>query len=326
MTTCAGARVRGEIDRVGIGGTVRAADATDATDAAELAGAGSTAGAVGAAGPIGVDVVGLPTVVHDPDGVDPALRGVAVGEDRSARATAADPAVIAIALALIGLVVMIITGVAVSSSGDDHLAFLGLGVETTTAQVFLTGAIFAWLFVIALWLLRSGLQRSNARCAQLAVRRARREEARRSSGLGDWLGFGPADSQHAEPVACASVEDTLPDVYAQTWPDAEPPGQWFGLGIGGAGGISGIGGAGGTGPGADDGGPPHRGDGGPDLTHRSVAAARDQAGADAPRYASGPGAGRPDLHGRAGRPGVPGRTGFLGIGVDRRGQGRQIGR
>lgn len=240
---------------------------------------------------------------------------------------------IAIALALIGLVVMITTGVAVSSSGDDHLAFLGIGVETTTAQVFLTGAIFAWLFVIALWLLRSGLQRSNTRCAQLAVRRARREEARRSSaGLGSWLGFGPADAQHAEPVALASVEDTLPDVYAQTWPDAEPTGQWFGLGIGGTGGIGGAGGAGGVGgagSGGDDGGPPHRGDGGPDLTHRRVAAARDQAGASTPRYASGPGAGRPDLHGRAGLRGFSGGsggTGFLGIGVDRRGQGRQIGR
>jgi hypothetical protein len=94
---------------------------------------------------------------------------------------------IAVALALIGLVVMIATGVAASSTSGDHLTFLGVGVQTTTAQVFLTGAIFGWVFVIALWLLRLGMRRSGERCAQLAARRSRR--------VGAWFGFGFGDAE-----------------------------------------------------------------------------------------------------------------------------------
>ncbi|WP_194913338.1 hypothetical protein, partial [Catenulispora rubra] len=94
---------------------------------------------------------------------------------------------IAVALGLLGLVVMIATGVAASSTGDDHLVFLGVGVQTTTAQVFLTGAIFGWVFVIALWLLRTGMQRSGQRCAQLAARRSRRAS--------EWLGFSEGDGE-----------------------------------------------------------------------------------------------------------------------------------
>ena len=93
---------------------------------------------------------------------------------------------IAVALGLLSLVVLIATGVAASSTGGDHLTFLGLGVQTTTAQVFLTGAIFGWVFVIALWLLRLGIQRSGARCAQLAARRSRRAS--------QWLGFSQDDA------------------------------------------------------------------------------------------------------------------------------------
>lgn len=93
---------------------------------------------------------------------------------------------IAVALGLIGLVVLIATGVAASSTTDDHLTFLGVGVQTTTAQVFLTGAIFGWVFVIALWLLRVGMHRSGERCAQRAARRGRR--------AGDWLGFSESES------------------------------------------------------------------------------------------------------------------------------------
>ncbi|MEZ0106347.1 hypothetical protein ABH920_000328 [Catenulispora sp. EB89] len=93
---------------------------------------------------------------------------------------------IAVALGLLSLVVMIATGVAASSTADDHLTFLGVGVQTTTAQVFLTGAIFGWAFVIALWLLRLGMHRSGQRCAQLAARRSRRAS--------EWLGFSEGDA------------------------------------------------------------------------------------------------------------------------------------
>lgn len=94
---------------------------------------------------------------------------------------------IAVALGLLGLVVMIATGVAASSTGGDHLTFLGVGVQTTTAQVFMTGAIFGWVFVIALWLLRVGIHRSGERCAQLARRRSQRAS--------EWLGFGRAKAK-----------------------------------------------------------------------------------------------------------------------------------
>ncbi|MEY9892407.1 hypothetical protein ABIA35_000463 [Catenulispora sp. MAP12-49] len=93
---------------------------------------------------------------------------------------------IAVALGLLSLVVLIATGVAASSTGGDHLTFLGLGVQTTTAQVFLTGAIFGWVFVIALWLLRLGIHRSGTRCAELAARRSRRAS--------QWLGFSQDDA------------------------------------------------------------------------------------------------------------------------------------
>lgn len=94
---------------------------------------------------------------------------------------------IAVALGLISLVVMIATGVAASSTGGDRLTFLGVGVQTTTAQVFITGAIFGWVFVIALWLLRVGMHRSGERCAELAARRSRR--------AGEWLGFSDSEAE-----------------------------------------------------------------------------------------------------------------------------------
>lgn len=97
---------------------------------------------------------------------------------------------IAVALALIGLVVMIATGVAASSTTGDHLTFLGVGVQTTTAQVFLTGAIFGWVFVIALWLLRLGIHKSGERCSQLAARRSRRAS--------QWLGFSEGETDNDE--------------------------------------------------------------------------------------------------------------------------------
>lgn len=246
---------------------------------------------------------------------------------------------IALSLALIGVVVMITTGVAVSSSGDDHLTFLGVGVETTTAQVFLTGAIFAWLFVLALLLLRYGLQRSNTRCAQLAVRRARRSSARGTSGSGAWLGFGPAEAPAHEVAGYVPAEPAPPETCSQTqvWPDAQHGGPWFGAGVPGAPDGGQWFGTGGPGAPGDDGGPPQRGDGGPDLTHRSVAVAGDQAGSSALRDLAGPGArslsrsgsdawnGRADRLGRIDGAGGAGGGGFVGIRVDRRGQGRQIG-
>ena len=210
---------------------------------------------------------------------------------------------IAVALGLLSLVVMIATGVAASSTGGDHLTFLGVGVQTTTAQVFLTGAIFGWVFVIALWLLRVGMHRSGERCAQLAARRSRRAS--------QWLGFGDGEPDHDD------------------WGGWDEWGEWGGMGrrarsdVRGTkpGGIrfratvplesdaalpDGI--IGRTGPTRYHRGAPWRPDGSADQANRAVAGTAEQPGPLGGGHPPGPVTGR-----------------FPGIGVDGGAQRRQIG-
>jgi len=164
---------------------------------------------------------------------------------------------IAVALGLISLVVMIATAVVASSGAEDRLTFLGVGVHTTTAQVFVTGAIFGWLFLVAIWLLRVGLQRSGERCAELAARRRRRPS--------DWLGFGDWDD--------VGDMGELDRVGAR---DRDGSG-WHRGGIGSAGDSSAAG-VGGTGTTRHGGGTPWRSDRRPHNTHRAVATTPDQPG------------------------------------------------
>lgn len=203
---------------------------------------------------------------------------------------------IAVALALLGLVVMIATGVAASSTAGDHLAFLGVGVQTTTAQVFMTGAIFGWVFVIALWLLRVGIHRSGERCAQLARRRSRRAS--------EWLGFGEAETEQD----------------GDGWGGWD---EWGGLGRGTRGGRArfriaapedGFDGVrprrivGRTGATGDGRGAPGRADGRADLAYRAVAGAGEQPGPMGGGHAAGPVAG-----------------GLVGLGVGGGAEGGQVG-
>lgn len=208
---------------------------------------------------------------------------------------------IAVALGLLGLVVMIATGVAASSTGGDHLTFLGVGVQTTTAQVFMTGAIFGWVFVIALWLLRVGIHRSGERCAQLAQRRGRRAS--------EWLGFGGADA----------------DQDGDGWGGWD---EWGGPGLGTRGGQArfritaphGIAGGdeistaqpdriiGRAGAARDGRGAPGCADGRTDQAYRAGAGATEQPGAAGGGHAAGPVAGR-----------VP------GVGVGGGAEGGQVG-
>lgn len=157
---------------------------------------------------------------------------------------------IAIALGLISLVVMTATGIVASSGAEDHLTFLGVGVQTTTAQVFVTGAIFGWLFLGAIWLLRFGLQRSGERCAELAARRGRRPS--------DWLGFGECD-----------------DVDVDRGVDRDGDG-WRNGGIRGVSSVTSVGAVGRPGPARHSGGTPWRPDRRPDNAHRTVAATPKQ--------------------------------------------------
>lgn len=218
---------------------------------------------------------------------------------------------IAVALGLLSLVVMIATGVAASSTGDDHLTFLGVGVQTTTAQVFLTGAIFGWAFVIALWLLRAGMHRSGLRCAQLAARRSRRAS--------EWLGFSGSEAEG----------DGYGDGYGDGWGGWGEWDDWRAVGRRSGSDVRGsqshgvrfrstapldaegtltdgiVGRAGTTGHGR---GAPWRADGGADKANRAVAGAPDQPGALGGGHAPGPVAGR-----------------LPGLGVDGGAQRRQVG-
>ncbi|MEY9857570.1 hypothetical protein ABH935_003178 [Catenulispora sp. GAS73] len=242
---------------------------------------------------------------------------------------------IAVALGLLGLVVMIATGVSASSTGDDHLTFLGVGVQTTTAQVFLTGAIFGWVFVIALWLLRMGMHRSGQRCAQLAARRSRRasEWLGFSEGEADgdgWDGWGEWDDWRA--VGRRSGSEVRGSQWhgvrfrATTPLDAEGTvsGEIVGRGEVRGPNSRGVrfrsaaprdaegalpdGIVGRAGPAGHGRGAPWRADGGTDKANRAVAGAPDQPGALGGGHAPGPVAGR-----------------LPGIGVDGGAQRRQVG-
>ncbi|MEY9927109.1 hypothetical protein ABH926_001734 [Catenulispora sp. GP43] len=212
---------------------------------------------------------------------------------------------IAVALGLLSLVVMIATGVAASSTGGDHLVFLGVGVQTTTAQVFLTGAIFGWVFVIALWLLRVGMQRSGARCAQLAARRSRRasrwlgfgEDDADADGWGGWDEWGSVGWRGGGDRSGRKTGGLRFQAGTALDPDGARPDAALPDGI--------VGRTGATGHGR---GTPWRPDSGADKTHRAVAGTADHPGA---------------LGG--GHPPRPVTGHFPGIGVDGRAQRRQIG-
>ncbi|GAA1959290.1 hypothetical protein GCM10009838_14520 [Catenulispora subtropica] len=217
---------------------------------------------------------------------------------------------IAVALGLISLVVMIATGVVASSGGEDHLTFLGIAVQTTTAQVFVTGAIFGWLFLVAIWLLRIGIHRSGERCAELASRRRRpsvwlgfAEEAdtEEENEWGGWDGWGRASTQRSRWVEADAVRFRT---RGETGGAHES-----GSGGGRSGGsVSSHGILDGTGTARHGGGAPWRPDGRPDNTNRAVAGTADQAGVLGGDDAPGPVTGR-----------------FPGVGVDRGAQRRQIG-
>ena len=200
---------------------------------------------------------------------------------------------IAVALGLISLVVMIATGVMVSSSGADRLTFLGVGVQTTTAQVFVTGAIFGWLFLVAIWLLRIGIHRSGERCAELAARRGRRASGSPSA----WLGFGPADPDEARDW--------------RGWEDWEGRTRLVG----------------GAGPAGHGGGAPWRAYRRADEAGRSVAGTAEQSGVVGGAEPGGPVAGRLRGIGVAGRRegGQVGGAGGPVPGEDRRAEGQHRG-
>lgn len=80
---------------------------------------------------------------------------------------------IAVAVAVIMAVILLTGGVVAESDIPGTLQFFGVTVRTTSAQIFLTGAICTWALLAAAWLLAAGIRRSRERSAQLAMLRGR---------------------------------------------------------------------------------------------------------------------------------------------------------
>lgn len=79
---------------------------------------------------------------------------------------------IAVAVAVIIGVVAVTCGIVADSNHPDSLAFLGVMVRTTAAQIFLAGAICTWALFASLWLLSAGIRRSRERGMELRALRA----------------------------------------------------------------------------------------------------------------------------------------------------------
>jgi hypothetical protein len=99
-------------------------------------------------------------------------------------------------MAVIATVVLVTGGVVAESNTPDTLAFFGVIVRTTSAQIFLTGAICTWALLAATWLLSVGIRRSRERGVQLAVLRGR------ATQRGDGTGCaGPTDPSDPRELA-----------------------------------------------------------------------------------------------------------------------------
>lgn len=108
---------------------------------------------------------------------------------------------VAVGVAVIVAVILITGGVVAGSDTPDTLAFFGVTVRTTSAQVFLTGAICTWALLAAAWLLSAGIRRSRERGEQLAALRARGRGSGDASqpvqptALADLFGFAPMSAR-----------------------------------------------------------------------------------------------------------------------------------
>jgi hypothetical protein len=77
--------------------------------------------------------------------------------------------VIAVALLVIAAVILLTVGVVTAATTPDYLNFFGASIRTTSAQIFLIGAICTWILLVACWLLMAGVRRSHERGAELAA-------------------------------------------------------------------------------------------------------------------------------------------------------------
>lgn len=92
---------------------------------------------------------------------------------------------IAVALGVIAAVLLLAVGVVTATATPDSLTFFGASIRTTSAQVFLIGAICTWALLVASWLLMVGIRRSRERGADLAAARRQRAAASRGGSAAD---------------------------------------------------------------------------------------------------------------------------------------------
>ena len=88
---------------------------------------------------------------------------------------------IAVALLVIAAVVLLTVGVVTAETTPDYLNFFGASIRTTSAQIFLIGAICTWILLVACWLLMAGVRRSHERGAELAAAKRQATEDRAGS-------------------------------------------------------------------------------------------------------------------------------------------------
>jgi hypothetical protein len=111
--------------------------------------------------------------------------------------------VVAVGVGVILAVILVTGGVVAESNTPDTLAFFGVSVHTTSAQIFLTGAICTWALLAAAWLLAAGVRRSRERGAQLAALKGRdrrpggRTDAIQTPALADVFGFAAVPARAA---------------------------------------------------------------------------------------------------------------------------------
>ena len=107
---------------------------------------------------------------------------------------------IAVAVAVIMAVILLTGGVVADSDVPGTLEFFGVTVRTTSAQIFLTGAICTWALLAATWLLTAGIRRSRERGAELALLRGHALGRSHNDGSAELTGLPDrgALSEHGE--------------------------------------------------------------------------------------------------------------------------------
>jgi len=108
--------------------------------------------------------------------------------------------------------------VVAESNTPDTLAFFGVAVRTTTAQIFLTGAICTWALLAAAWLLAAGIRRSRERGEQLTLLRGRAVDRGDGTACAEPAGLADprelAGAKHTAGIFCFCGRD--PDEVGQT--------------------------------------------------------------------------------------------------------------